>query len=66
MTRRGRPGYPERMPADFARRTGEMRPFLAMEVMARAFAMPRAGDSDSLRRASALLERLADALPGLS
>jgi len=32
------------MPPDFARRTGEMRPFLAMEVMERAFAMERAGE----------------------
>ncbi len=32
------------MPPDFAQRTAEMRPFLAMEVMERAFAMERAGE----------------------
>jgi len=32
------------MPPDFARRTTEMRPFLAMEVMERAFEMERAGE----------------------
>jgi aspartate/methionine/tyrosine aminotransferase len=33
------------MPPDFARRTTEMRPFLAMEVMERAFEMERAGEN---------------------
>jgi len=33
------------MPAGFARRTTEMRPFLAMEVMERAFEMERAGEN---------------------
>jgi aspartate/methionine/tyrosine aminotransferase len=32
------------MPPNFAQRTTEMRPFLAMEVMERAFAMERAGE----------------------
>ena len=32
------------MPANFAQRTTEMRPFLAMEVMERAFEMERAGE----------------------
>jgi len=32
------------MPPDFAQRTTEMRPFLAMEVMERAFEMERAGE----------------------
>jgi aspartate/methionine/tyrosine aminotransferase len=40
---RGRPGYPERMPERFASRCREVRPFLAMEVMERAFALERAG-----------------------
>ena len=33
------------MPPDFARRTTEMRPFLAMDVMERAFEMERAGEN---------------------
>ena len=32
------------MPPDFARRTTEMRPFLAMDVMERASEMERAGE----------------------
>ncbi|MBW2714597.1 MAG: pyridoxal phosphate-dependent aminotransferase [Deltaproteobacteria bacterium] len=32
------------MPTDFARRTTEMRPFLAMDVLERAFEMERAGE----------------------
>jgi aspartate/methionine/tyrosine aminotransferase len=36
-------GYPERMGPRFASRVAGIRPFLAMEVMERAFAMERAG-----------------------
>jgi len=36
-------GYPAAMPLAFARRTQRIEPFLAMEVMERAFALERAG-----------------------
>ncbi len=38
-----RRGYPDRVPDHYAARADEIQPFLAMEVMERAFAMERAG-----------------------